>query len=53
MNPPRSELFTGGVCLWRLSKRADTSMVFTIAVIVFALSFLAARRIQGKFGPLI
>jgi OFA family oxalate/formate antiporter-like MFS transporter len=33
-------------------KRADTSMVFTIAVIVFALSFVAAGRIQDKFGPL-
>jgi OFA family oxalate/formate antiporter-like MFS transporter len=34
-------------------KRADTSMVFTIAVIVFALSFVAAGRIQDKFGPLV
>src|SRR4051812_43098833 len=34
-------------------KRADTSMVFTIAVIVFALSFVIAGRIQDKFGPLI
>ena len=33
-------------------KRADTSMVFTIAVIAFALSFVAAGRIQDKFGPL-
>jgi OFA family oxalate/formate antiporter-like MFS transporter len=33
-------------------KRADTSMVFTIAVLVFALSFVAAGRIQDKFGPL-
>src|SRR5438067_10854633 len=33
-------------------KRADTSMVFMIAVIVFALSFVAAGRIQDKFGPL-
>ncbi len=33
-------------------KRADTSMVFTIAVIVFALSFVLAGRIQDKFGPL-
>src|SRR5262249_60240976 len=33
-------------------KRADTSMVFTIAVIVFALSFVVAGRIQDKFGPL-
>ncbi len=33
-------------------KRADTSMVFTIAVVVFALTFVAAGRIQDKFGPL-
>src|SRR5436309_13495159 len=33
-------------------KRADTSMVFTIAVIVFALSFVVAARIQDKIGPL-
>ena len=32
-------------------KRADTSMVFTIAVIVFAVSFVVAGRIQDKFGP--
>lgn len=33
-------------------KRADTSMVFTIAVMVFALTFVIAGRIQDKFGPL-
>src|SRR5258708_3331334 len=33
-------------------KRADTSMGFTIAVVVFALTFVAAGRIQDKFGPL-
>ena len=33
-------------------KRAETSMVFTIAVIVFALSFVVAGRIQDRFGPL-
>src|SRR5215510_11295632 len=33
-------------------KRADTSMVFTIAVGRVALSFVVAGRIQGKFGPL-
>jgi MFS transporter, OFA family, oxalate/formate antiporter len=32
-------------------KRTDTSMVFTIAVVVFALSFVVAGRIQDKFGP--
>lgn len=34
-------------------KRADTSMVFTIAVIFIALSFLIAGRIQDKYGPLV
>src|SRR6266581_2630657 len=33
-------------------KRADTSMVFTIAVVVFALTFVLAGRIQDKFGPI-
>src|SRR5260370_1860704 len=33
-------------------KRADTSMVFTIAVMVFALTFVVAGRLQDKFGPL-
>ena len=33
-------------------KRADTSMVFTIAVVVFALSFVVAGRLQDKIGPL-
>ncbi len=33
-------------------KRAQTSMVFTIAVIVFALSFVLAGRLQDRFGPL-
>src|SRR5579863_5269705 len=32
-------------------KRADTSMVFTIAVMVFALTFVVAGRIQDKTGP--
>lgn len=32
-------------------KRADTSMVFTIAVVVFALSFVLAGRIQDRVGP--
>jgi OFA family oxalate/formate antiporter-like MFS transporter len=32
--------------------RAETSTVFTIAVTVFALSFVAAGRIQDKLGPL-
>lgn len=32
--------------------RAETSNVFTIAAIVFALSFIVAGRIQDKYGPL-
>jgi OFA family oxalate/formate antiporter-like MFS transporter len=32
-------------------KRAETSMAFTIAVVVFALTFVLAGRIQDKFGP--
>ena len=33
-------------------KRSETSLVFTIAVIVFALSFVIAGRVQDRFGPL-
>jgi MFS transporter, OFA family, oxalate/formate antiporter len=33
-------------------KRAQTSAVFGIAVVVFALSFILAGRLQDKFGPL-
>jgi len=32
-------------------KRADTSMVFTVAVVVFALTFILAGRLQDKKGP--
>jgi OFA family oxalate/formate antiporter-like MFS transporter len=32
-------------------KRADTSMVFTILVFVFGLTFIAAGRLQDKLGP--
>ncbi|MGA2424803.1 MAG: OFA family MFS transporter [Terriglobales bacterium] len=32
-------------------KRADTSNVFIIAVVVFALTFIVAGRLQDKFGP--
>ncbi len=32
-------------------KRADTSSVFTVAIVVFALSFIAAGRLQDKMGP--
>src|ERR1700676_87670 len=33
-------------------KRAETSMVFTIAVVAVALSFVVGGRLQDKFGPL-
>ena len=32
-------------------KRADTATVFTVAIVVFALSFILAGRLQDKFGP--
>jgi OFA family oxalate/formate antiporter-like MFS transporter len=32
-------------------KRAQTSNVFTIAVVVFAITFIIAGRLQDKFGP--
>src|SRR5208283_2804015 len=32
-------------------KRADTSTIFTIAVVVFALTFIVAGRLQDKLGP--
>jgi MFS transporter, OFA family, oxalate/formate antiporter len=32
-------------------KRADTSQVFTWAVVVFAISFILAGRLQDKMGP--
>ncbi len=32
-------------------KRADTSMIFTIGVFVFALAFILAGRLQDKKGP--
>jgi MFS transporter, OFA family, oxalate/formate antiporter len=32
-------------------KRAQTSNVFTYAVVVFALTFILAGRLQDKFGP--
>ena len=33
-------------------KRADTSLVFTIAVVMLALGFVVAGRIQDRIGPL-
>lgn len=32
-------------------KRADTSWIFTWAVVVFAISFIVAGRLQDKLGP--
>ncbi|MBZ5647641.1 MAG: OFA family MFS transporter [Acidobacteriia bacterium] len=32
-------------------KRVDTAMVFTIAVVVFAITFVIAGRLQDKLGP--
>jgi OFA family oxalate/formate antiporter-like MFS transporter len=32
-------------------KRADTSSVYTWAIVVFALSFILAGRVQDKLGP--
>jgi OFA family oxalate/formate antiporter-like MFS transporter len=32
-------------------KRADTSTIFTVAIATFALSFIAAGRMQDKLGP--
>ncbi len=32
-------------------KRTDTSMVFTYAVVVFAISFIVAGRLQDRYGP--
>lgn len=32
-------------------KRADTSLVFTWAVVVFAIAFIIAGRLQDKLGP--
>ena len=51
-NPVRVECVCGSAGKPVRMKRADTSMVFTIAVIVFALSFVLAGRIQDKYGPL-
>jgi len=33
-------------------KRADTSMVFTIAVVALAITFAIGGRLQDKYGPL-
>lgn len=56
MNLALGSLYAWSVFIAPLEKefkwhRADTSMVFTIAVVVFALTFIVAGRLQDKFGP--
>jgi OFA family oxalate/formate antiporter-like MFS transporter len=34
-------------------KRAETSNIFTIAVVTFALTFIVAGRIYDKIGPVV
>ncbi len=56
MNLALGSLYAWSVFIAPLEKefkwhRADTSTVFTIAVVVFALTFIIAGRLQDKFGP--
>ncbi len=56
MNLALGSLYAWSVFVAPLEKefkwhRADTSTVFTIAVVVFALTFILAGRLQDKFGP--
>ncbi|MFI5115256.1 MAG: OFA family MFS transporter [Terriglobales bacterium] len=56
MNLALGSLYAWSVFIAPLEKefkwhRADTSMVFTIAVVVFALTFIVAGRLQDKLGP--
>ncbi len=56
MNLALGSLYAWSVFVAPLEKefkwhRADTSTVFTIAVVVFALTFIVAGRLQDKFGP--
>ncbi|MGA3056228.1 MAG: OFA family MFS transporter [Candidatus Korobacteraceae bacterium] len=56
MNLALGSLYAWSVFIAPLEKefkwhRVDTSMVFTIAVVVFALTFIVAGRLQDKFGP--
>jgi MFS transporter, OFA family, oxalate/formate antiporter len=56
MNLALGSLYAWSVFIAPLEKefkwhRADTSTVFTIAVVVFALTFIVAGRLQDKFGP--
>ena len=57
MNMALGTLYAWSVFVAPLEKelqwtRSQTSTAFTIAVAVFALSFIAAGRLQDKFGPL-
>lgn len=56
MNMALGTLYAWSVFVAPLEKefhwtRSETSTAFTIAVAVFALSFIAAGRLQDKFGP--
>src|SRR5437870_10617144 len=56
MNMALGTLYAWSVFVAPLEKdfhwtRSQTSTAFTIAVAVFALTFIAAGRLQDKFGP--
>ncbi|MBA3916182.1 MAG: OFA family MFS transporter [Acidobacteriales bacterium] len=56
MNMALGTLYAWSVFVAPLEKefhwtRSETSTAFTIAVVVFALSFILAGRLQDKFGP--
>ena len=56
MNLALGSLYAWSVFVLPLEKefnwtRAQTSWVFTIAIVTFALTFVLAGRIQDKFGP--
>ena len=56
MNLPLGALYAWSIFVLPLEKefgwtRTQTSWVFTIAVFVFGLSFIAAGRLQDKKGP--
>ncbi|MGE5232659.1 MAG: hypothetical protein ACM3OB_00985, partial [Acidobacteriota bacterium] len=56
MNLALGSLYAWSVFVAPLEKefgwqRADTSQVFTWAVVVFAISFIVAGRLQDKLGP--
>ncbi len=56
MNLALGSLYAWSVFVAPLEKefgwtRADTSTVFTVAIVVFALSFIVAGRLQDRLGP--